>query len=304
MRTGLESETLFLYNNRMKILFLLMFLSAAHANSANFDPKFAAWEKPRDPLPGTPEAIGAHSAGCLAGAAALPLEGKGYSVMKVKRKRYYGHPNLIHYIRELGELAKKEKLPNLLIGDLGQARGGPMISGHSSHQTGLDVDIWFRMEKRKPNRTEKEKWSAPSYVNRDLTLTKTWTAKHKKLVELAAQSPGVDRIFVHAAIKRDFCQSHADAPWLHKLRPWWGHDDHLHVRLKCPEGDAECKGQESLELVGAQCGSELDWWFSAEAKEEWTKKRENHGRVFPELPKSCERMVSDDANPEKVASQK
>lgn len=252
-----------------------------------------------DPFPGESSAIGAHSAGCLAGAEMLPLEGEGYSVMKLSRKRYFGHPNLVDYIEDLGKRAKKEKLPNLLIGDLGRARGGPMISGHASHQTGLDVDIWFRLEKRKPNKKEKESWSAPSFVTKDgNNVTKAWTKNHRKLIELAAQSPEVDRIFVHAAIKKDFCKSHQEAPWLYKIRPWWGHDDHLHVRLKCPAGSQECQGQEALEIASTQCGEELNWWFSAEAKEELMKKRENHGRVFPNLPKTCDQMVSEWKQPE------
>jgi penicillin-insensitive murein DD-endopeptidase len=278
----------------MKKYFLLLFVFSQISYGSNFDPQFSLWEKPREPLAGDPEAIGAYSAGCIAGAKPLKLDGAGYSVMRVSRKRFYGHPTLLEYIENLGVAAKKEKLPTLLVGDLGQARGGPMISGHSSHQTGLDVDIWYRMEKRRPSKREREKWEAPVYVTRDgMKVSKAWTKKHKKLVELSAQSENVDRIFVHAAIKKDFCQSHPDAPWLYKLRPWWGHDDHLHVRLKCPKENPECKGQEPLELVGAQCGTELDWWFSAEAKEEWGKKREAHGRVFPQMPKSCDRMIEE-----------
>lgn len=275
----------------MKFVFLLFFVAFSHSK---FDPKFQLWEKDRDPFPGDSSAIGAHSAGCLAGAEKLPLEGVGYSVMKLSRKRYFGHPTLIGYIQDLGKRAKEEKLPNLLIGDLGRSRGGPMISGHASHQSGLDVDIWFRMEKRKPNKKDKERWSAPSYVTKDGTqVTKAWTKQHRKLIELAAQSPEVDRIFVHAAIKKDFCNTHQDAPWLHKIRPWWGHDDHLHVRLKCPDGSPDCLGQEAIDVAATQCGEELDWWFSMEAKEEREKKRENHGRVFPNLPKVCEQMVAD-----------
>jgi hypothetical protein len=31
----------------------------------------------------------------------------------------------------------------LYIGDISQPRGGPMTSGHASHQIGLDADIWM-----------------------------------------------------------------------------------------------------------------------------------------------------------------
>ena len=46
-------------------------------------------------------------------------------------------------MQALADAATKQGLGVLSIGDLGQARGGPAPSGHVSHQSGLDVDIWF-----------------------------------------------------------------------------------------------------------------------------------------------------------------
>ena len=43
------------------------------------------------------QSIGTYNAGCLGGAAVLPLEGEGYQVMRLSRKRYYGHTNLIQF---------------------------------------------------------------------------------------------------------------------------------------------------------------------------------------------------------------
>jgi len=52
--------------------------------------------------------------------------------------------------------------------DLGQPRGGPTLSGHRSHQSGLDVDIWFLLSKQAASRTlaynERETWGAPSVL--------------------------------------------------------------------------------------------------------------------------------------------
>ena len=39
-------------------------------------------------------------------------------------------------------------LPVFYVGDMAQPRGGPLPFGHASHQTGLDVDIWFTLTPR------------------------------------------------------------------------------------------------------------------------------------------------------------
>ena len=89
------------------------------------------------------QSIGTYNAGCISGAVSVPINGTGYQVMRLSRNRAYGHPDLKHFIESLGQTAAKQQLGSLLIGDLGQPRGGPTLSGHRSHQTGLDVDIWF-----------------------------------------------------------------------------------------------------------------------------------------------------------------
>ena len=98
------------------------------------------------------QSIGAYNAGCISGAVSVPINGTGYQVMRLSRNRVYGHPDLKHFIESLGQTATKQQLGSLLIGDLGQPRGGPTLSGHRSHQTGLDVDIWFLLSKiERPN---------------------------------------------------------------------------------------------------------------------------------------------------------
>jgi penicillin-insensitive murein endopeptidase len=260
----------------------------AHDNRA----LFALWGKIVAPSDGEPHPIGTYSAGCIAGAKTLPLDGTGYSVMRPSRARYYGHPDLLDFIQTLGKAMNEEKMSRLLVGDMGRARGGPMQSGHASHQIGLDVDLWFRMSAKVPTTAERESWSAESFVKNNKTLTKHWGEPYRKLVALAAGSPYVNRIFVHPAIKRDLCRKYPDAPWLYKMRPWWSHQDHLHVRLNCPPNNADCIAQDLLDPKHPQCGKELDWWFTADAKAEGEKKEAAYkGRQFPELPPQCSEMV-------------
>ena len=187
------------------------------------------------------QSIGTYNAGCISGAVSLPINGLGYQVMRLSRNRVYGHPDLKHAIENLGYTVTKHHLGSLLIGDLGQARGGPTLSGHRSHQTGLDVDIWFLLSNDAASRllsfSERENWNAPSVlVGQSDTLDHTqWSEANVKVLQITAQLPEVDRIFVNPTIKRELCLSHAKQEWLRKIRPWWKHDDHFHVRLRCPK---------------------------------------------------------------------
>jgi penicillin-insensitive murein endopeptidase len=178
---------------------------------------------------------------------------------------------------------------------LGQPRGGPTVSGHRSHQTGLDVDIWFLLSTKLNGRmltaTERETWSAPSVVDiqSDVVDYRQWTQAHEKVLEAAARQPEVDRIFVNPSIKQALCEhkSEASAAWLRKIRPWWKHDDHFHVRLKCPENNTHCQSQESLP-AGDGCDASLAWWFSTEAK---TPTQKTKPVPPPPLPALCEQIL-------------
>jgi penicillin-insensitive murein endopeptidase len=96
------------------------------------------------PFPGSPRSIGGYFDGCLAGAVPLPITGPTWQVMRLSRNRNWGNPQLVRFIERFAQNAKKVGWNGLLVGDMSQPRGGPMLSDHASHQVGLDVDIWFR----------------------------------------------------------------------------------------------------------------------------------------------------------------
>ena len=90
-------------------------------------------------------AFGSYSKGCLAGAEQLPETGPTWQAMRLSRNRNWAHPETIDYVQDLSR--KAAQLPGwngLYVGDMSQPRGGPMTSGHASHQVGLDADIWLR----------------------------------------------------------------------------------------------------------------------------------------------------------------
>lgn len=248
---------------------------------------------------GQAEAIGTYTAGCVAQAEALPGDGEGYQVIRLSRQRYYGHPEMVNYVRQLAAQVWQQGLGVLLIGDMSLPAGGPMPSGHSSHQMGLDADILFQQvpESREQvlSVAEREKLAPISMVNPDgETLDSSrWQPAHGQILQLAAQHPQVTRIFVNAAIKRHLCQAYPGADWLGKIRPWWGHDGHFHVRLECPPDSPLCQRQAPVP-AGDGCDSGLDWWFSAEALAPKPKPKEEAPKR-PRLPPQCAALLA--ANP-------
>lgn len=242
------------------------------------------------------ESIGSYTAGCLSGAVSLPPNGTGYQLMRPTRERSYGHPDLIRFIESLAQTSHQQSWGVLLIGDLGQARGGPTISGHRSHQTGLDVDIWYLLSQQAEIRSlefnERETWSAPSVLaaKSDAIDDSQWSTAHEKILENAARRPEVDRIFVNPSVKRLLCSRHSGQDWLRKIRPWWKHDDHFHVRLKCPLNNKNCAGQEPLPISDG-CDASLAWWFSEEAKTPAPAAKKPEPPILPAL---CDAVLKAD----------
>lgn len=217
-----------------------------------------------------PLSIGSYAKGCLAGGKALPFDGPHYQVMRLSRNRFFGHPSLISFINDLTYNANLAGLPDLLVGDMSQPRGGPMLTGHTSHQIGLDADIWFLAAPETPLTTvEREELSAISMVREDWNYIdeQTWDDSRITLLKLAASDDRLARIFVNPAIKRALCDKvlAGDQDWLRNIRPWYGHQYHFHVRLKCPPGSTQCTDQ-APPPPGPGCGDELDWWFTEEAR--------------------------------------
>jgi penicillin-insensitive murein DD-endopeptidase len=244
------------------------------------------------PLAGPPEAIGAYERGCLEGAVALPADGPNWQVMRPSRNRAWGQPVLIALLERVAQkLPAAAGWPGLLVGDISQPRGGPMLTGHGSHQIGLDADIWLTpMPDRRLSPAERDETSATDVVAADGNeVDDAWTPRHRRLLEAFASEPAVERIFVNPAIKRELCrEAGPDRTWLTKIRPWWGHNEHFHIRLSCPSGQAECRPQ-APPPAGDGCGKELSWWFTPEAHH--PPRAAAKPLLVSDLPLACARLV-------------
>ncbi len=267
---------------------------AAPAHAQNGRENF--WSKIAYPTGGLPRVVGFPTAGCVLGARALPLDGVGYQVVRVSRHRYYGHPMLINYVEALGRTLNRAGLPPVYVGDLSQPRGGPMPSGHRSHQTGIDVDIWFNLAP-KPHRppAAREDIDIHFLVTSDQKRIDParWTDRHATLIRLAAEPREVDRVFVHYVIKKQLCETTQGARgWLHKVRPWFGHMDHLHVRLNCPGDSAECVRQDPIP-AGDGCDATLASWFAPRPPPKKPDKPPEPKPPRPVLPAACQAIAAD-----------
>ena len=187
----------------------------------------------------------------------------------------------------------------LLVGDFAQARGGPMLTGHASHQVGLDADIWLTpMPSRELTRREREEMTATNVVRADkLDLDpNVWTPGHVEIIKATAQDPVVERILVNAAIKKR-CAATPPAT-VHGSRRFvrgtgtitiftfaWA------VRKTSPK----CKPQ-PRHLDGEGCGAELAYWFKpkimrpAEPKSDRPRKH----MTMSALPEECRQVLMAD----------
>nr|WP_254692147.1 penicillin-insensitive murein endopeptidase [Shinella daejeonensis] len=215
---------------------------------------------------------GSYAKGCIAGAMAIPADGPAWQAMRLSRNRRWGHPEMLALLERFSQDARAIGWPGLLLGDISQPRGGPMLNGHASHQVGLDADVWFTpMPERRLSVAERETLPFTTMLDRSKFLTvdpRRWTETHARLVMTAASYPQVERVFVNPAIKKKLCDTwNGDRTHLGKVRPIYGHDEHFHIRIKCPEGAAGCKPQAAVP-AGDGCDQSLAWWFT---KEPWAK---------------------------------
>jgi penicillin-insensitive murein endopeptidase len=221
-----------------------------------------------EPAPLAARSIGSYARGCLAGGVSLPINGPDWQVMRLSRNRNWGTPRLLDYLERLASDARAlDGWPGLLVGDMSQPRGGPMLTGHTSHQVGLDADIWLTpMPNRILTPQEREDMSAVSMLKDPFSVDpEVFTLLQVKLIKRAASYPQVARIFVHPAIKKALCQQASqvgkDISWLGKVRPWWNHHYHFHVRLTCPPGAEGCENQKPATGDNG-CGQELTNWYA------------------------------------------
>ena len=262
------------------------------------------------PSKGDTESIGFYAKGCLMGGVAIPADGPTWQVLHPSRNRRWGNPRMISLIERLSRDARaKDDWNGLLVADISQPRGGPMLTGHASHQIGLDADVWLTpMPNRKLTDAERDHFPENSMLRKGSLYVdpNVWTPAHAKLIMQAASYPEVERIFVHPGIKKKLCDTwNGDRSLLSKVRPMYGHNYHFHIRIKCPPGSESCTPQVAPPMDSG-CGKELTQWFDR-LKPRPVPKYSQRPKVKPikptkptyltlnSLPKSCTMVLNDNS---------
>ncbi|MEY4064153.1 MAG: hypothetical protein RIR26_361 [Pseudomonadota bacterium] len=284
------------------LMSLMLFISTAAFAGGFYNP----WEDISRPSLGRQEIFGGYNAGCLNAASAPRDTGFGYQYISLSRNKFWGHATMNSYIERMGRAVRSQNM-SLLVADVAMPRGGPFTWDHASHQVGLDADIEFLQDPRSLQRdlTIEERENMPKHYLADedanALIPANWNEKYVTMLRTLAEDPEVNVMFVHPAIKKKICENPANKQrWLAKLQPWWGHNEHVHVRLKCPAGSTQCKPKPDITDIG--CDSEdFLWWFSDEWRSIYeARKKAQRDNPNPEpdplpaLPSQCQSVLKDE----------
>ena len=268
------------------ILAGMLWLLAGHAQA----------QSPTTPYPGPARIIGTDAAGCIAGAVRLPDTAPGLQTIRLSRSTFWGHPDVIAALEDLAKRAQSAGLPDLYMNDISRPRGGPLVGIHASHQRGVDADVWLDVAGPHPVLpvAQRENIEPHTLVRPDGRAVDPayWRPEHITLLRLAATEPGIDRVLVNPAIKRQLCQQvTGDRSWLRRIRPWYGHATHMHLHFKCPAGQPECVDQPPPP-AGDGCDASLQWWFDQLDKPAETPKAPPAKPKPIILPAACQTIMA------------
>jgi hypothetical protein len=198
------------------------------------------------------QSVGAPWSGMLRDAAELP-DGDGYVIRRPWRR--FGTRATVDYIERVVSDVR-DQFPDahvLAIGDISAEHGG-QITEHHSHQSGRDVDIGL-IYKHKPA-AYPASFVTATEDNLDCEATYALVAG---FAATADEPGGAQVIFLDYDVQRllyDWAKEHdVDEDLLDKTFQYPhgrgssaglvhhepNHDNHIHVRFKCPRGDSACR---------------------------------------------------------------
>ena len=180
---------------------------------------------------------------------------------------------------------------------MAQARGGPMLTGHTSHQLGLDADIWLTpMPDRELTRQEREEMSATDMVRRR-------QARHRSVgLDAGAcrahprrgAEPAIERILVNPAIKKALCREADRRPRLVAQGA-----SVVGAQLSHASAHRLPGRQSGMQAAGSDagtegCGADLDYWFRDAILNPPPPKEPPKPKpplTMADLPPSCKQIV-------------
>jgi len=168
----------------------------------------------------------------------------------------WGTENTLEHLRTAIRSVRRRHpaLHRLVIGDLSTQRGGP-LPGHTSHQSGRDVDVglWSRGRPEYAAPTDFVEANRDNLDRRatyDLIAAFAATRDDPTGVELIVLDYGLQRLLRRSAAARGVEEATLEALFQYPHGPTSrhglvrhkpAHRDHMHVRFRCPQGDSHCR---------------------------------------------------------------
>jgi murein endopeptidase len=189
--------------------------------------------------------------------------------VNTKQGTYFGNPVMINFILDVSYQLQKKIVKDeewiSEVNDISRQRGGH-LTPHLSHQNGLDADMAYLIRDKKSGYYGKDVVSGRGVIQ-DFLLDeqyewfKVMNQKHEGKVYC---------MFVHRTIKSEMCRHarqkgeyfgendpHNNPLTVEMLRRLQSrpsdHDNHFHLRLKCPENNKGCFQANELSK-GTGCG--------------------------------------------------
>jgi murein endopeptidase len=186
------------------------------------------------------ESYGPPNAGGIRNAVPMPKTGTGF---RCTGRNPWGTDETVTFLQLAAYIVHVSHPggPDVLIGDISAEEGG-RLRPHKSHQSGRDADVGLYAASGKTLR------SFSSLSPRELDAVRTWTFFEVLLRTGAVRYLFIDRR-LHAALESEAASRGLTDEALDKLfesrggdiiKHVPGHDDHLHVRFRCPLDDVEC----------------------------------------------------------------
>lgn len=190
-----------------------------------------------------------------------------------ERDNFYGNRRTVEAVLEVARTVRTlvPEAPRLPIGELSNRAGG-RIPHHLSHQNGLDVDVYYLQRGDDAERPvvlcrqgrrfevvdpESGQWrvdesfelawnwhlAAAFAARRDVKVIFVGALIESALATWAREQgiPARERRATLAKLHPVFCRAPrgVESPFYRKN--WCPHDDHFHVRFRCPRGDRRCR---------------------------------------------------------------
>ncbi|MBT8494433.1 MAG: penicillin-insensitive murein endopeptidase [Deltaproteobacteria bacterium] len=197
------------------------------------------------------QSIGRPQSGRLAKATRLPRSNAYY---RRRLPRTYGTNYTVNHVVRVTQQVRSRypRVHKLAVGDISAKKGGP-ITEHVSHQTGRDIDLGFYFKRkpkgypkafvraRKNNLHFKANWKLLTALAKTNDLDGGVRVMYisynvqKMLYDLARKN-GVSKKELSKMLQYPRGKSALAGMIRHEP----GHDDHVHVRFKCPDDDPKC----------------------------------------------------------------